>query len=86
LSPGIFLCLLLDMIESRTDFGRVIFREVVIAACWSIWTSRNGLIFDNEPCSIATWKIRFKEEFGLICIKAKPSRAGPLKQWLENIT
>jgi hypothetical protein len=35
----------LDMvIEARTAFGSSIFREIFIAACWIIWTTRNGVI------------------------------------------
>lgn len=77
----------LDMIiEARMKFGAAIFREVVISAGWCIWISRIGVLFDNKPCNITSWKIHFKEEIGLICIKAKPSRAGSLKLSLENIT
>lgn len=76
----------LDMIiEARTNFGSSIFREIVIAACWAIWNSRNGLIFDNKPCNLSNWKAFLKEEIGLICIKAKPNLEGALWQWLENI-
>lgn len=69
----------LDMvIEARNAFGSSIFKEVMITACWTIWTSRNGLIFDNKACNVVSWKNRFKEEFGL------SSRAGSFKSWLEN--
>lgn len=38
----------LDMIiDSRLTFGSPIFREIIITACWCIWTARNGVIFDN---------------------------------------
>ena len=40
------------MIEARTAFGNVIFGEIVITTCWVIWTSRNRLIFDNNPCNM----------------------------------
>ena len=69
----------LDMlIEARTTFGSPIFREILITACWTIWNSRNGLIFDGKPCTLNSWKALFRTEIGLICIKAKPSLAGSL--------
>ena len=38
----------LDMIlQARENFGNANFREIVITACWIIWTTRNGVIFDN---------------------------------------
>jgi hypothetical protein len=73
------------VIQARTDFGRSYFREIFMTGCWTILTSRNRLIFDSVPCSFSTWKESFKLEIGLIYIRAKPSLAGPLKQWLENI-
>lgn len=77
----------LDMIiEARTAFGSYLFRPIVIMACWIIWNSRNGLILDSKPCTLAMWNVLFKEVIGLICIKAKPNLAGSLKMWLENLS
>lgn len=76
----------LDMVlQARADFNRCFFREIMITACWTIWTSRNRLIFDGVPCPVSSWKESFKYEIGLVCIKAKSSLAGSLKQWPENI-
>jgi hypothetical protein len=76
----------LDMvIEARTNFGNIIFREIVIAACWIIWTSRNRLIFDNIPCNMDNWKARFKEDIGLICIKAKPNLVDSLIMYIQSL-
>jgi len=48
----------LDMIiEARTAFGSYLFRAIVITACWIIWNSRNGLILDNMPCTLAIWNV-----------------------------
>lgn len=77
----------LDMvIEARRYFGHVIFREILIAACWSIWKMRNSIIFDNETCSFQRWKIIFKIEFGLVCIKAKGGKKTLLKTWLQQLS
>jgi len=75
----------LDMVlQATADFGRSFFMEILITACWTIWTSRNRLIFDAIPCSFVSWKENFENEIGLVCIKAKPSLAGALRLWLES--
>jgi hypothetical protein len=74
-------------IEARTAFGNPIFREIVITTCCTIWILRNGLIFDNKPCNIHSWKLLFKEQLGLVCAKlVKPSIEGPLRTiWKESV-
>jgi len=75
----------LDMvIEARTVFGHSIFRELMITACWIIWKLRNSIIFYNETCSLSIWKRLFKEELGLVCIKAKEATKGPLSLWRDS--
>lgn len=76
----------LDMIcQARIDFNSCIFREIVITACWVIWTTRNGVIFDAKSHNLNHWKHDFKEELGLVCIKAKKKTAVALNSWCENI-
>jgi hypothetical protein len=74
------------IIDARINFANPVFREVLITACWSIWCSRNNLIFDNKACLLANWKAHFKHEIGLICIKSKPGRADFLQLRLESIS
>jgi len=67
----------LDMvIQAREDFGSIIFREIFITACWIIWITRNGVIFDNEQANINTWKRRSREELGLVH-KSQANQAAP---------
>ena len=62
----------LDMvIVARSNFGRPIFREIFITACWVIWTARNAILFDNEHVDLSKWKRLFKKEIGQVCTKAK---------------
>jgi hypothetical protein len=49
-----------------------------------IWTTRNGVIFDNVQNDINQWKRVFKSELGLVCTKAKPSRQAALDLWRDN--
>ena len=75
----------LDMIiEARTVFGNALFREIFITACWVIWTTRNAIIFDNGQANLSNWKREFKEELGLVCTKAKPSRQAALRTWRDS--
>jgi hypothetical protein len=71
------------VIEARRSFGHPIFREIMITACWVIWKLRNNIIFDNGNCSLSSWKHIFKEELGLVCIKAKQAIKAPLSLWRE---
>lgn len=72
------------VIEARTSFGHHIFRELMIIACWIIWKVRNNIIFDNGTCNMLIWKRLFKEELGLVCIKAKEATKGHLSTWTES--
>lgn len=49
------------MIDARSKFGHSIFREIVIIACWKIWTTHNRVIFDNGHVNLNLWKNEFKE-------------------------
>jgi hypothetical protein len=51
------------IIQTRTDFSSHIFREIFTAVCWTVWNTRNGVIFYNKAASVATWRIAFKEFF-----------------------
>jgi hypothetical protein len=70
--------------QARISFGSKIFRELVITACWVIWTTRNGVIFDAKAHNLNQWRRDFNEELGLVCIKAKKSISDALSRWCEN--
>jgi hypothetical protein len=72
------------ILQAREDFDNNIFREIIITACWVIWTTRNGVIFDNGQININHWKRQFKTELGLVCTKAKPSKQSALNFWRDN--
>jgi hypothetical protein len=42
------------------------------------------VIFDKGQIDINIWRREFKEELGLVCIKAKPSRQTPLNLWRDS--
>jgi len=72
------------LIQARISFDSHIFREIFIAACWNIWKSRNGIIFENIPTSLMAWKEAFKADHSLVCIKAKRKISDPLMAWRES--
>ena len=77
----------LDMvIEARNAFGSSVFIEIVITACWIIWTTRNRVIFYGESFTLDRWLINFRKGVSLVCIKAKASVKILLEFWLENIS
>lgn len=47
--------------------------EISMVGSWAIWTPRNEVIFDGMPLSLRRWKHIFKDEFGVILHRAKPS-------------
>ena len=72
--------------QARNTFGSAIFRELVITACWVIWTTRNGVIFDAKSFNLNSWRAAFKEELGLVCIKAMQDMKVQLELWRENFS
>jgi len=62
----------LDMvIEARDVFGNHIFKEIIITACWTIWTTTNRVTFNNANFCLNMCKEDLNKELGLVCIKAK---------------
>jgi hypothetical protein len=61
------------LIRSRHQFNSTIFREVIMVARWIIWCHQNAVIFDGALVSFRRWKEAFRDEFGLLLHRAKPS-------------
>ena len=60
--------------EGRGNFShRSCYMEVVILACWSMWTHRNNIVFDNGVASFPIWKQEFRTLFAMVVHRAKPS-------------
>lgn len=77
----------LDMFyQVRITFNNPIFREIIITACWIIWTTRNGVIFDAKDFNLNQWKHAFRDELGLVCIRAKKKIVVALSVWYENFS
>ncbi|KAF8669911.1 hypothetical protein HU200_051092 [Digitaria exilis] len=65
------LSLMERIIQGRRDFRNKIFRELIMVACWALWTHRNE-------------KMIFKEELSLVVHRTKPSLELELSSWLCN--
>jgi hypothetical protein len=58
--------------------------EIVILTAWSIWTMRNGVIFDGDSASLGMWKRSLWEEFFLSVLTCKLSKKPLLQAWLAQ--
>ncbi|KAF8687333.1 hypothetical protein HU200_043016 [Digitaria exilis] len=61
--------------QARLDFGNVIFREVFILACWSIWCHRNNIIFERV----------FEKEMKLVTLRVNPVFRDKINAFLSNL-
>ena len=51
--------------------GVPFFMEIIILWSWSIWTVRNGFIFNQDQPQLSAVKAIFKHEFALVIHRAK---------------
>jgi hypothetical protein len=55
----------------KAQLGVPFFMEVIILLSWTIWKSRNDLIFRQIQPSLTLAKENFREEFRLLLLRAK---------------
>ena len=67
-----------DQIQSR------FFIAAIILMCWSIWTSRNKLIFEGIQPSPAAAKEIFQKELLLLKHRVRVSLSLQLEQWIQT--
>jgi hypothetical protein len=58
--------------------------DIIIILSWSIWTSRNKLIFEGQQPGIPSVKETFKQEFALVILRTKQSSRPSMTQWLNS--
>jgi hypothetical protein len=74
-----------QILESfRATLGVPFFMEIIILMCWSIWGSRNALIFEAEAQSFQRVKESFKSHFSMVIHRAKTKHVEAMKAWLET--
>jgi hypothetical protein len=59
------------------------FMDIIIVACWTMRTMRNGIIFDNKWPSLGHWESCFKEDLALLVLRCKYSKKSLLTDWLS---
>ena len=70
---------------ARRSFAKPFFMEVVITACWHIWKTRNGKIFQNERPLFARWKNQFIHDMTLLSHRIKRKHWASLLLWVSNL-
>ena len=73
------------IIDAKLRYKLPFFMEIMTLGCWSIWNQRNGLIFEEIPCSITSCKFDFITTFKLTMLRAKPSLKDGMSSWIDNI-
>ena len=59
------------------------FMEIIVTVCWSIWTVRNDVIFQQVLPSVDHCKTVFRTEFAQVILRAKGKPYTFVSQWLE---
>jgi hypothetical protein len=70
----------------RDQLNVPFFMEIIILMCWTIWKSRNDLIFRQiNPC-LNKAKADFREEFDLLLLRSKKSYSPAINQWITILS
>ena len=73
------------LLDGRRHNNIMCYKECLIAGCWSLWKHMNGIIFDHKEKNMAFCISSFKEHFGMIIKKAKPSLKEGMQSWLDYL-
>ena len=71
------------VIDAYRRYQSIIFMEIMIIGCWSIWIQRNNLIFEHKDTNINEVIRFFKEVFKDNMIRAKPGIKDILLTWIN---
>ena len=71
------------LMDGQTRANHICFNEYLIIGCWSLWTHRNSIIFDNKHLDLDLCITFFREVFILTMHRAKPSLKEGMQQWLD---
>jgi hypothetical protein len=58
--------------------------EIIILMAWAIWVTRNDCVFNNINPTVESCRRKFKEEFKMLLLRAKPSLVEAMTAWLDN--
>jgi len=60
------------------------FMEIIVLMCWSIWRSRNALVFEPEEQSVNIVLQSFSSHFSSVIIGGKSRHVQAMKAWLDS--
>ena len=70
--------------NTTSQLGVPFFMEIIILMSLSIWTARNGFIFNGVAPSIITCKLLFRNNFAMLMHRAK-KYFSLIEQWLQAL-
>ena len=74
-----------QMTESaKQSYNNNFFMEIFIIAAWQIWKQRNGLIFENRPASLNSWRRSFKDECTNQAVRFKVTQKNIFLTWVNS--
>jgi hypothetical protein len=73
------------VLHARIQFNSVIFIEVFIIGCWSLWCHRNDNIFDVAPLSFSQWRRFFISELQVVSLMVKPRVKEKIRIFMSSL-
>lgn len=61
------------------------FMEIIVLMAWTIWRSRNDLIFRQINPTLQVARQNFRAELQLLLLRAKQSYFPSIEQWIANL-
>lgn len=61
------------------------FIEMTVLTTWSIWITRNNLIFNQIDPNFAVWRITFLREFALVIHRVKAKFKPDISAWFNSL-
>jgi hypothetical protein len=72
------------MDSPKTQLNTPIFMSLVILICWTIWTTRNDLIFQEIQPSIVECRAYFRKELVLLMHRVRDKHKLVLEEWISS--
>jgi hypothetical protein len=70
----------------KDQLSEPFFMEVIVLMAWTIWKSRNDLIFRQIVPNLTIAKQNFNAECQLLLLRAKRSYFPKIEQWIANLS
>jgi len=77
-----------NILALKDQLNNQFFMIAIILMCWTIWTTRNGLVFNNRQMGIQECRNLFFKEIKLVSIRVKVGLSlafDRFEQWMHNL-